>query len=199
MVIQSTKGITVDEILEKADLEVALKGLKDRLITKNVDEEIAEKICKSLVVSLVYKKLPSFTRESSTVQASQLCPLLSFYDYLISAIPPDKNVAKSKSAPIANKPEKVQLINHRRAYNCEIMLSKVNIPLHELMEEAVVDKAPQSERGIKSRAILGRQVKGIVTEQIIEVESGLGPYKIEYDEEWLAITRRKVHGGQQSM
>ncbi|KAL7583274.1 hypothetical protein Lser_V15G42843 [Lactuca serriola] len=66
-------------------------------------------------------------------------------------------------------------------------------------QEAANDKAPQSERGIKSRAILGRQVKGIVTEQIIEVESGLGPYEIEYDEEWLAITRRKVHGGQQSM
>ncbi|CAI9262213.1 unnamed protein product [Lactuca saligna] len=108
-----------------------------------------------------------------------------------AAIPPDKNVTKSKSAPIANKPEKLQLINHRRAYNVEIMLSKVNIPLHELMEEAVDDKAPQSERGIKSRAILGRQN--------IEVESGLGPYEIEYDEEWLAITRRKVHGGQQSM
>ncbi|CAH1449234.1 unnamed protein product [Lactuca virosa] len=51
-----------------------------------------------------------------------------------AAIPPDKNAAKSKSAPIANKPEKVQLIDHRRAYNCEIMLSKVKIPLHELMD-----------------------------------------------------------------
>nr|KAJ0187807.1 hypothetical protein LSAT_V11C900502300 [Lactuca sativa] len=50
-----------------------------------------------------------------------------------AAIPPNKNAAKSKSAPIANIPEKVQLIDHRRAYNCEIMLSKVNIPLHELM------------------------------------------------------------------
>ncbi|KAI3496069.1 hypothetical protein L1887_38419 [Cichorium endivia] len=52
-----------------------------------------------------------------------------------AALPPsDKNAAKSKSAPIANKPEKVQLIDHRRAYNCEIMLSKVKIPLHELMD-----------------------------------------------------------------
>ncbi|MFS7888977.1 putative formin, FH2 domain-containing protein [Helianthus anomalus] len=25
-------------------------------------------------------------------------------------------------------------IDHRRAYNCEIMLSKVKIPLHELMD-----------------------------------------------------------------
>ncbi|KAJ6355265.1 hypothetical protein OIU77_005786 [Salix suchowensis] len=31
------------------------------------------------------------------------------------------------------KIDKVQLVDHRRAYNCEIMLSKVKVPLHELM------------------------------------------------------------------
>ncbi|KAL9339538.1 hypothetical protein Peur_068553 [Populus x canadensis] len=31
------------------------------------------------------------------------------------------------------KVDKVQLVDHRRAYNCEIMLSKVKVPLHELM------------------------------------------------------------------
>ncbi|KAJ8528083.1 hypothetical protein K7X08_015534 [Anisodus acutangulus] len=31
------------------------------------------------------------------------------------------------------KPQKVQLIDHRRAYNCEIMLSKVKIPLHDML------------------------------------------------------------------
>ncbi|XP_071724907.1 formin-like protein 18 [Rutidosis leptorrhynchoides] len=39
-----------------------------------------------------------------------------------------------KATTQAAKPEKVQLIEHRRAYNCEIMLSKVKRPLHELME-----------------------------------------------------------------
>ncbi|KAL8265403.1 hypothetical protein R6Q59_023533 [Mikania micrantha] len=55
---------------------------------------------------------------------------------LFSAANPnsEKGATKSKSATIANKPEKVQLIDHRRAYNCEIMLSKVKIPLHELMD-----------------------------------------------------------------
>ncbi|KAK1418414.1 hypothetical protein QVD17_27558 [Tagetes erecta] len=55
---------------------------------------------------------------------------------LFSAANPnaDKGRAKSKPAAIANKPEKVQLIDHRRAYNCEIMLSKVKIPLDELMD-----------------------------------------------------------------
>ncbi|RDY00269.1 Signal recognition particle receptor subunit alpha, partial [Mucuna pruriens] len=56
--------------LEKSDLEPALKALKDRLMTKNVAEEIAEKLCESVAVSLEGKKLASFTRISSTVQAA---------------------------------------------------------------------------------------------------------------------------------
>ncbi|KAG6770165.1 hypothetical protein POTOM_025837 [Populus tomentosa] len=56
--------------LEKADLEPALKALKDRLMTKNVAEEIAEKLCESVAASLEGKKLSSFTRISSTVQAA---------------------------------------------------------------------------------------------------------------------------------
>ncbi|KZV29605.1 signal recognition particle receptor subunit alpha [Dorcoceras hygrometricum] len=54
--------------LEKSDLEPALKALKDRLMTKNVAEEIAEKLCESVAASLEGKKLASFTRISSTVQ-----------------------------------------------------------------------------------------------------------------------------------
>ncbi|OIS97224.1 PREDICTED: signal recognition particle receptor subunit alpha-like [Nicotiana attenuata] len=56
--------------LEKTDLEPALKALKDRLMTKNVAEEIAEKLCESVAASLEGKKLASFTRISSTVQAA---------------------------------------------------------------------------------------------------------------------------------
>lgn len=56
--------------LEKADLEPALKALKDRLMTKNVAEEIAEKLCESVAFSLEGKKLASFTRISSTVQTA---------------------------------------------------------------------------------------------------------------------------------
>ncbi|KDP38687.1 hypothetical protein JCGZ_04040 [Jatropha curcas] len=56
--------------LEKSDLEPALKALKDRLMTKNVAEEIAEKLCESVSASLEGKKLASFTRISSTVQGA---------------------------------------------------------------------------------------------------------------------------------
>ncbi|KAL0381640.1 UNVERIFIED_CONTAM: Signal recognition particle receptor subunit alpha [Sesamum angustifolium] len=54
--------------LEKSDLEPALKALKDRLMSKN--EEIAEKLCESVAASLDGKRLASFTRISSTVQAA---------------------------------------------------------------------------------------------------------------------------------
>ncbi|MED6205643.1 hypothetical protein PIB30_019582 [Stylosanthes scabra] len=56
--------------LEKSDLEPALKALKDRLMTKNVAEEIAEKLCESVAASLEGKKLASFTRISSTVHVA---------------------------------------------------------------------------------------------------------------------------------
>ncbi|KAJ4957969.1 hypothetical protein NE237_025080 [Protea cynaroides] len=56
--------------LEKSDLEPALKALKDRLMTKNVAEEIAEKLCESVAASLEGKKQASFTRLSSTVQTA---------------------------------------------------------------------------------------------------------------------------------
>ncbi|XP_026450973.1 signal recognition particle receptor subunit alpha homolog [Papaver somniferum] len=56
--------------LEKSDLQPALKAIKDRLLTKNVAEEIAEKLCESVAASLVGKKLASFTSVSSTVQAA---------------------------------------------------------------------------------------------------------------------------------
>ncbi|BBN16302.1 signal recognition particle receptor subunit alpha [Marchantia polymorpha subsp. ruderalis] len=65
--VQSVAG---KSSLEKGDLEPALKVLKDGLMTKNVAEEIAEKLCESVAASLVGKKLGSFTRITSTVRAA---------------------------------------------------------------------------------------------------------------------------------
>ncbi|KAL0739233.1 hypothetical protein Bca4012_015443 [Brassica carinata] len=62
------QSITGKANLERTDLEPALKALKERLMTKNVAEEIAEKLCESVEASLEGKKLASFTRISSTVQ-----------------------------------------------------------------------------------------------------------------------------------
>lgn len=64
------KSIAGNNVLEKSDIQPALKALKDRLMTKNVAEEIAEKLCESVAASLEGKKLGSFTRISSTVQTA---------------------------------------------------------------------------------------------------------------------------------
>lgn len=64
------ESISGNSVLEKSDLQPALKALKDRLMTKNVAEEIAEKLCESVAASLEGKKLGSFTRISSTVQTA---------------------------------------------------------------------------------------------------------------------------------
>eukprot|EP00256_Glycine_max_P017027 XP_003533465.2 formin-like protein 14 [Glycine max] len=39
-----------------------------------------------------------------------------------------------RRGPNINKPEKVQLVDLRRAYNCEIMLSKIKIPLPDMLK-----------------------------------------------------------------
>ncbi|TVU10629.1 hypothetical protein EJB05_44173, partial [Eragrostis curvula] len=64
------QSIAGNNALEKSDLQPALKALKERLMTKNVAEEIAEKLCESVAASLEGKKLGSFTRISSTVQTA---------------------------------------------------------------------------------------------------------------------------------
>lgn len=56
--------------LEKEDLEPALKALKERLMTKNVAEEIAEKLCESVATSIVGRKQASFSLVSSTVKVN---------------------------------------------------------------------------------------------------------------------------------
>ncbi|XP_009803611.1 formin-like protein 18 [Nicotiana sylvestris] len=44
---------------------------------------------------------------------------------------------RNSRTSMGQKPEKVQLVDHRRAYNCEIMLSKVKIPLHDMLSSVL--------------------------------------------------------------
>ncbi|GLT76865.1 hypothetical protein SLA2020_484990 [Shorea laevis] len=60
---------------------------------------------------------------------------MSELESLFSAAAPSSE--KSKRAP-GPKSEKIQLIELRRAYNCEIMLTKVKIPLPDLMSSVLV-------------------------------------------------------------
>ncbi|KAL6648966.1 hypothetical protein ACP70R_013190 [Stipagrostis hirtigluma subsp. patula] len=50
-------NIAGDNVLEKSDLQPVLKALKDRLMTKNMTEDIAEKLCESVAGNLEGKKL----------------------------------------------------------------------------------------------------------------------------------------------
>ncbi|XP_051131219.1 formin-like protein 18 [Andrographis paniculata] len=64
---------------------------------------------------------------------------MSELETLFSAAGPDGSSSRKPSSrgSLGQKPEKVQLviylIDHRRAYNCEIMLSKVKIPLQDML------------------------------------------------------------------
>jgi len=73
-VFQSIAG--GNSVIERSDLQPALKALKDRLMTKNVAEEIAEKLCESVAASLEGKKQGSFTSTASTVQAAMEAALV---------------------------------------------------------------------------------------------------------------------------
>ncbi|GFQ05381.1 formin-like protein 6 [Phtheirospermum japonicum] len=64
---------------------------------------------------------------------------ISELESLFSAAVPNAEGSgrKTGSRGSVSKPEKVQLIDHRRAYNCEIMLSKVKIPLHDMLSSVL--------------------------------------------------------------
>ncbi|KAH9700926.1 Formin-like protein 13 [Citrus sinensis] len=81
---------------------------------------------------------------------------MSELENLFSATIPnsEKGGKPNQRVPRGPQSDKVQLIDHRRAYNCEIMLSKVKVPLPELMrsvlalEDSAID-ADQVENLIK--------------------------------------------------
>ncbi|KAH7280799.1 hypothetical protein KP509_36G014900 [Ceratopteris richardii] len=62
--IQSVAG---KAIIEEDDLAPALKSLRERLLVKNVAQEITDELSSSVATSLVGKKMASLTRISTTV------------------------------------------------------------------------------------------------------------------------------------
>ncbi|KAG2668287.1 hypothetical protein I3760_15G153200 [Carya illinoinensis] len=63
---------------------------------------------------------------------------ISELENLFSAsIPSSDHVRKSMRGTVGPKSDKVQLVDHRRAYNCEIMLSKVKVSLHDLVSSVL--------------------------------------------------------------
>ncbi|XP_040997748.1 LOW QUALITY PROTEIN: formin-like protein 13 [Juglans microcarpa x Juglans regia] len=63
---------------------------------------------------------------------------ISELENLFSAsLPSSDHVRKSMRGSVGPKSDKVQLIDHRRAYNCEIMLSMVKVSLHDLVSSVL--------------------------------------------------------------
>ncbi|XP_016192013.1 formin-like protein 13 [Arachis ipaensis] len=64
---------------------------------------------------------------------------MSELENLFSAITPSLGQAKKSKIQnlVTPKSDKVQLIEHTRAYNCEILLSKVKVPLNDLMSSVL--------------------------------------------------------------
>ncbi|CAA0825358.1 actin binding [Striga hermonthica] len=79
------------------------------------------------------------TQKSEASRAPEID--ISELESLFSAAVPnaDQGGSGRKTGTLGSvgKPEKVQLIEHRRAYNCEIMLSKVKIPLHDMLSSVL--------------------------------------------------------------
>mmetsp|Transcript_4870 Transcript_4870/g.15938 ORF Transcript_4870/g.15938 Transcript_4870/m.15938 type:complete len:618 (+) Transcript_4870:219-2072(+) len=64
------KNVVGAESLSREDIAPVIEAMKHQLMTKNVAEGIAEKLCESVAASLEGKKMPSFTRVSTTVKAA---------------------------------------------------------------------------------------------------------------------------------
>ncbi|XP_076905051.1 formin-like protein 18 [Bidens hawaiensis] len=62
---------------------------------------------------------------------------MSELENLFSAANPKSYKAARAKLQASNKPDIIHLIEHKRSYNCEIMLSKVKTPLHELMDHVL--------------------------------------------------------------
>ncbi|CAL1358626.1 unnamed protein product [Linum trigynum] len=83
----------------------------------------------------IWAEAQKYSNDTSMAPEFDMSELESLFSAAATPSSETKGIgAKSKRrASGVRKSEKVQLIELRRAYNCEIMLTKVKIPLHDLM------------------------------------------------------------------
>ncbi|XP_019441430.1 PREDICTED: formin-like protein 13 isoform X2 [Lupinus angustifolius] len=117
-------------------------GSKGRILSRTISSKNNTKKLKPLH----WQKLPRAVQGSlwdetqKSGKASNAPEIdMSELENLFSASVPSSDPAKKSNirSSVGHKYEKVQLIEHRRAYNCEIMLSKVKVPLHDLMSSVL--------------------------------------------------------------
>ncbi|CAI8611387.1 unnamed protein product [Vicia faba] len=120
----------------------SLTGSKGRVLSCNTGSKNNSKKLKPLhwmkLSRAVQGSLWDETQKSG--EASKAPEIdMSELENLFSAAAPSSGLAKKSNVQSSARPksEKVQLIEHRRACNCEIMLSKVKVPLHDLMSSVL--------------------------------------------------------------
>ncbi|XP_058754197.1 formin-like protein 13 isoform X1 [Vicia villosa] len=115
----------------------SLTGSKGRVLSKNNSKKLKPlhwmKLSRAVQGSL-------WDETQKSGEASKAPEIdMSELENLFSAAAPSSGLAKKSNVQSSVRPksEKVQLIEHRRACNCEIMLSKVKVPLHDLMSSVL--------------------------------------------------------------
>ncbi|KAE9601731.1 putative C2 domain, formin, FH2 domain, protein-tyrosine phosphatase [Lupinus albus] len=118
------------------------KGSKGRILSRTVSSKNNTKKLKPLhwqkLSRPVQGSLWDETQKSSEAPNAPEIDMSELENLFSAAVPSSDPAKKSNvQSSVGHKYEKVQLIEHRRAYNCEIMLSKVKVPLHDLMSSVL--------------------------------------------------------------
>ncbi|PPD70652.1 hypothetical protein GOBAR_DD32470 [Gossypium barbadense] len=116
---------------------------KNRLLSRTISSKSHQT---KKLKPLHWLKLPRAVQGSLWAEAQKLGEAskaleidMSELENLFSAAAPNTGRGGKSNSHTAHAPksEKVTLIDHRRAYNCEIMLSKVKVPLPDLMSSVL--------------------------------------------------------------
>nr|KJB63226.1 hypothetical protein B456_010G1126002 [Gossypium raimondii] len=116
---------------------------KNRLLSRTISSKSHQT---KKLKPLHWLKLPRAVQGSLWAEAQKLGEAskapeidMSELENLFSAAAPNTGHGDKSNSHTAHAPksEKVTLIDHRRAYNCEIMLSKVKVPLPDLMSSVL--------------------------------------------------------------
>ncbi|RDY06564.1 Formin-like protein 13, partial [Mucuna pruriens] len=134
---------------KKGNSSISSIGSKGRILSHTNSETQTKKLKPLHWLKLsraVHGSLWAETQKSGEASRAPEIDMSELESLFSTAVPSSAPSKKSKvQSAVRPKSDKVQLIDHTRAYNCEILLSRVKVPLHDLMrsvlalEESVLD------------------------------------------------------------
>ncbi|XP_021731367.1 formin-like protein 13 isoform X3 [Chenopodium quinoa] len=131
----SKLGTIPDPTVPLSSLNMKGRSISRSLVPKNSQTSKLKPLHWLKLTKAVQGSLWSETQKSGETSIAPEIDM-SELENLFSASVPNSNqgttIGKSKCGLGTPKSDIVQLVDHRRAYNCEIMLSKVKVPLKEL-------------------------------------------------------------------